>query len=336
MQDERTGHFTVPPGTTTVKGIVTKIQRKWNGESKSPIEVTKTEETITGIIEREEEQETIWNFQLGYQLDWAFAGPYQGNIHTSQYEIIPNEAKPMTPPDLVGGKFETVPVLDKAKKGTDYYREQLNAWEKNAGGMLCFYAPAKYAPAKFHMANQADYKIKLYTVLSAHRPNEEPLKLKPNAVPNWEALEELVSARFPDKDKAWAMRGVQQYKYFLELKKESNDYDSMLFSPSALLDEIWHAHLSFTERYQHDVRAFCGQASKIIEHTPVLGQEALKRYERAYRTHKARMQKKNESVDSEFWPDPTSNNELKEDMSGGSDDQLTYEEQKSYMMCNCG
>ena len=47
---------------------------------------------------------------------------------------------------------------------------------------------------------EADYKIKLYTVLSAHRPNEVQLTEDPDAVPNWETLEQLMMARFPDKD----------------------------------------------------------------------------------------------------------------------------------------
>eukprot|EP00978_Attheya_sp_CCMP212_P011230 scaffold27594_cov48-Attheya_sp.AAC.3 len=156
------------------------------------------------------------------------------------------------------------------------------------------------------------------------------MKQDPDAVPGWGALEQVVSARFPNKGEDWAKRAVRQYKYFLELKKVHNDCaEPVLFSPSGPIDEIWHAHLSFTERYQHDVIAFCG-GTEIIEHTPVIGEEALRRYVTAYQVHKARMEKKNEDVDTEFWPAPkemqkqfNDDDDDDKDIEGDSDDQLS-------------
>ena len=69
-----------------------------------------------------------------------------------------------------------------------------------------------------------------------------------------------------------------------------------LFSPSTTIDQVWHAHLSFVDRYQYDVRALCD--GQLIEHSPVLGEEAFKRYETAYRMHVSRMKKAGVKVDA--------------------------------------
>ena len=64
--------------------------------------------------------------------------------------------------------------------------------------------------------------------------------------------------RFPEHLVSWCKRAVKDYVYFLDIKKEHNDWNSEMFSPSRWIDEVWHAHLSFTDRYQHDMMAFCG------------------------------------------------------------------------------
>jgi hypothetical protein len=102
-------------------------------------------------------------------------------------------------------------------------------------------------------------------------------------------LVKVMQARFPDKPSAWSVRAVTEYAQFLELKRDHNDWDVGLFSPSTTIDQVWHAHLSFVDRYQYDVRALCG--GQLIEHSPVLGEEAFKRYETAYRMHVCRMTK---------------------------------------------
>ena len=85
---------------------------------------------------------------------------------------------------------------------------------------------------------EANYKIKLYTTLSAHSANETNLKIEDDAVPQWDRLEHLMNARFPDKGASWAKRAVKNYIYFLDMKKEHNDWNSELFSPSKWIDEV--------------------------------------------------------------------------------------------------
>ena len=97
-----------------------------------------------------------------------------------------------------------------------------------------------------------------------------------------------------------------QYRHFLDLKMEHGDWSSTAFSPSAALDEVWHAHLSFVDRYQRDIFALTKGAHRVIEHSPVPGPEAFDRYGAAYKAHGVRMQQRGETVDREFWPSPAS------------------------------
>jgi hypothetical protein len=64
---------------------------------------------------------------------------------------------------------------------------------------------------------------------------------------------------------------------------------------------VWHAHLSFVDRYQHDVMTYCGN---IVEHSPVLGPRALRQYHNAYDKQAAQMKHLEKFVDHEFWPIP--------------------------------
>jgi hypothetical protein len=75
------------------------------------------------------------------------------------------------------------------------------------------------------------------------------------------------------------------------------------FSPSGLVDLIWHAHLSFLDHYYHDVQALTG-STEIIKHSPAFGKEALGQYPAAHKVHVTRMNPLNKSVYAEFWPSP--------------------------------
>lgn len=169
----------------------------------------------------------------------------------------------------------------------------------------------------------ADYKIKLYTVLSCHQPNAGPAKREAGASADWDALEKLLAARFPKKPQAWAARAVGQYQLFLELKVQHGDWDSTIFSPSAALDEVWHAHLAFVERYQRDVYALTGGA-RLIEHSPVLGDDARERYAACHKAHVARMGSVKQAVDKEFWPAPNASGLRADEHDGDSDDHMMY------------
>jgi hypothetical protein len=190
-------------------------------------------------------------------------------------------------------------------------RQRLNDWENNAGGMLQVYSNVVFGEnfvemcedADIELNEEADFKIKLYTALSAHKPNEggqliygqdaARLKKDPDNEPNWGLLVKIMHAKFPDKHSAWSVRAVTESVKFLELKRDHNDWDSDLFYPSMEIDQVCHEHLSFIDRYHYDVRAFCG--GNLIEHSPVLGEEEFKRYETAYRMHVSRMKRLTQS-----------------------------------------
>jgi hypothetical protein len=213
----------------------------------------------------------------------------------------------------------------------------LNHWEENAGGILSVYAEAffPFDPEEYEeqtgddpdeVVDEANYKIKLYTVLSAHKPNQVSIPPVPNGTrPDWDALERLVKARHPEREYKWVKRAVEQYVLFLELKKEHNDFRSELFSPSNPIDMIWHAHLSFLDRYHRDVQALTGCSADVIvlEHSPIIGEEARERYAAARQAHVARMLGLDKTVDEEFWPHPKrANAHFEEENDGDSDDHL--------------
>ncbi len=198
---------------------------------------------------------------------------------------------------------------------------ELAAWETHQGGALSTYQHVDMSDCRNASKASDDdsddekvwdtkYKLKLYTVLSAYKPGQtttsdmssvgKPLGVV--GVPNWSALEAVVHARFPFKGTAWARLAVNEYLHFLELKKAMHDWASKVYAPSGAIDEVWHAHLSFVDRYQRDICAFTG--GNLILHSPVLGEEPKRLYAAAYKAHKRRMTQLNLVVEKEFWPNP--------------------------------
>eukprot|EP00978_Attheya_sp_CCMP212_P036142 scaffold161938_cov44-Attheya_sp.AAC.2 len=147
--------------------------------------------------------------------------------------------------------FKTLPGINKANKDRACFRQTLATLSFEYDDV--FNIPSEeecdWNDAEKRATTEADYKLKLYRVLSAHRPNEIQMNQDPDAVPGWGA--------------------------------------------------------------------------------PVIGEEALRRYATAYRVHKARMEKKNEDVDTEFWPavpkemQKQFNEDDDKDIEGDSDDQLS-------------
>lgn len=200
----------------------------------------------------------------------------------------------------------------KQDGSTNFIGRNIDTWETQQGGFLEFIASVAttwtnavrwgYYGGTFDELREAEgrYKIKLYTVLSAHRPNQLSLpEFIIGQSPDWDALVQVVHARFPDHSKSWAVRAVRQYRYFVELKINGTKN----ISPSYAIDEVWHAHLSFPEQYQRDMIALT-KGNGILEHKPVHLKQSAKYYEKAHKLHSKRMAKLNASVDKEFWPDP--------------------------------
>jgi hypothetical protein len=100
----------------------------------------------------------------------------------------------------------------------------LDNWEKHAGGILlvCAKASFEFEPDYYEeqtgkdpneVVPEANYKIKLYTVLSAHRLNQTSIPpVLENAEPNWwDALEHLIKKILPEEECKWVKRAVKEY-----------------------------------------------------------------------------------------------------------------------------
>ena len=355
MQDPLTGRCKVPRGTTVCKGTVHREDRYhpehgYSGQPFSESFEAKFTRRYTADLASDLES-SLQKFELGYDLSYVneefcidvdimradephrcenerARTPFMTVPHNAELSFggkfkvkvpkeIPEDASDDEPDYL---EYNFVPG-DKSK-----YLRHLDQWEQHAGGILQVYARASLdmdlETYKGYVLD-ADYKIKLYTVLSCHAPNEDAMAHEPGTSPNWAALEKLLTRRFPKKPSAWAARAVGQYQLFLELKIAHNDWDSEKFSPSAALDEVWHAHLSFVDRYQRDVLALTGGA-RLIEHSPVLGDDARGRYKACHKAHVARMRAAKQAVDNEFWPAPSASGLRADEHDDDSDDHMAY------------
>ncbi|KAJ3175972.1 hypothetical protein HDU87_005637 [Geranomyces variabilis] len=58
---------------------------------------------------------------------------------------------------------------------------------------------------------------------------------------------------------------ITEYLKFLYIKYHCNDWNSNIFSPSQIIDEVWHLHILDTRNYHKDIVALCGHA---VEHNP--------------------------------------------------------------------
>jgi hypothetical protein len=319
IQHPLTGVYNIPNGLTRARG--TLQSEAWIGSKKNPFVAT---------FERGKGQ-PIKTFNLGYSLQYSVGD--RVNTQLTPSELTCTQLTPGFWGDL--RKDSLYPYAPK--KVAEFKTEDsamLDHWEKNAGGILSVYAKGsfKFDPEYYEeqtgddpndVVHQAKYKIKLYTVLSAHKPNQiSPIPPVPEGTtPDWDALERLVKSRHPQKEYKWVKRAVEQYVHFLQLKNEHNDFRSETFSPSIPIDMIWHAHLSFLDRYHRDVQALAG-STDVLEHSPVLGEDAKARYAAAHQAHVARMHRLDKPVYQEFWPYPERAGLKKEENDGDSDDHL--------------
>lgn len=304
-QDPVTGLHSIPGGTTRFQAKLDADSVNWSEYEDS--------RNFSGYFTRGQNGGRI-GMEPGLTLDYhAFE---DREVHASArpsdgYTDFPDEAKWALSSDFGS-------------------RGDLDKWEKEQGGILEFEADAaiswieedgsaseledEYYGYGYGSDNpnyrraEATYKIKLYTVLSAHKPNEAENalpKYKPGDLPDWAALVCIVAARHPEKGseaEPWAKRAVEQYKHWLDLKLDK-DLAKSKFSPSKAVDEIWHAHLSFVDRYQKDLICLT-KGESIVEHMPVYIKESYRCYTEAHKEHSKRMAKSGTAVDEEFWPTP--------------------------------
>jgi len=101
---------------------------------------------------------------------------------------------------------------------------------------------------------------------------------------------------------------VYQYRAFLALKVEREDWMSIELSPpmiahngKRLIDEVWHLHIAMSS-YEEDCALLSG--GHIITHQPVLMEQALDRYRHTYALHCACCATLGQELDHRCWPDP--------------------------------
>ena len=314
MQDQKTGRYQLPEGQNPVQWKMNRVVFYVFGDDKE------IEQSFQGNLTKES---SSISFSFGMDL-----------IVESEVDI--NEFIEPSGHDKTLGESGEKGYVQKIVPFTNKRDGQLKNWALHQGGMLVFQARAdirkdfqEFYEDEDDVRLDAIYKLKLYTVLSVHIPNAEPLKVEKGHEVDWAFLENVVAARFPKKDPAWSKQGVAQYRLFLELKIANEDWKSTKFSPSGPIDEIWHAHISFPERYQRDVFSLTGN-EHLVEHTPVLKGDSMKRYKTAYAEHVKRMAEKKETVDKNFWPDPnvvvvgdsSDESEVEDDSSVDSDAHL--------------
>lgn len=329
IQHPVSGVYTVPSGTTKVQGQY-KFQKWGKDEATGKYAYMYVDKPKSFVAELEREPGNPVNkFRLGINLEYLIEDEVVVDLEPciksckkesdSVYFSNPNKHSE--------NPYATTNIQEFVSEDQDMMKD----WEENAGGLLSFYAPASFEfdPEFFEeqtggnadaVVNEAKYKLKLYTVLSAYKPHQTTIPpVEEEAKPDWESLYVVMKTRYPNREYGDIVRAVKQYILFLELKQEHNDYKSEKFSPSAAIDEIWHAHLSFLDRYQKDIQAMT-KTSMIFEHNPVLGNEATARYKAALEAHTARMTALGKSVDRKFWPAASSHFEEAHD--GDSSEEL--------------
>ena len=293
VQDLKTGRFELPEGRHLVQGKMSRDNLYDNtrciyGSKRGNSE--QIEQSFQGEIVRDSSK-VLFSFGMDLVV---------GLDEEDVYEYI--EPTGTTESEKNNEIIKVVPFVNERNR-------QLKNWIRHQGGMLAFQAHVnideicQFCDDEIERTVDATYKLKLYTVLSVHIPNADPVKADKGHEVDWAFLEKAVAARFPKKGLAWAKRGVSQYMLFLDLKIAKKDWKSTKFSPSGPIDEIWHTHISFTERYQQDVHSLTGN-KHLIEHTPVLKEDSMKRYVAARNEHVEQMKKIGQAVDPEFWPAP--------------------------------
>merc|ERR1712039_393384 len=101
---------------------------------------------------------------------------------------------------------------------------------------------------------------------------------------------------------------VEQYRAFLDLKVEHEDWASVLLSPPMIefkgrriLDEVWHLHIAMS-CYEEDCMLLSN--GHVITHQPILGDAAKARYRFTYDLHIEWCDQRGLKVDERCWPDP--------------------------------
>ena len=252
-QDAITGMYTLPVGKTLFRGkLDTKYHKKLDSDDYMEFEGS--------FVKTEVEPETLrsdYNQRLSREgSDKYYSIEFDLGMNSVEDD---NGRKMVYPRENIPGKYtKSTPLNCRGLV--------LNEWEKNQGGELAAYENGLESYDEDFLKG-----VGLYTVLSAHKPNEEsplPLRVGPEGYkPDWNFLVNAHHARMqvfnwkvdwihPQKqDLLYAQTAVKEYRHFLALKaelQEEEDKMDKVYSPSEEIDLVWHTHISFLRRYQCD------------------------------------------------------------------------------------
>ena len=107
------------------------------------------------------------------------------------------------------------------------------------------------------------------------------------------------------------------YKQFLELKKEFQDWDATILSPSGFVDKMWHQHILDVNNYSHDMMLLCGH---VVGHNPDGALDTAAKTARTKTTRKA-LRQRFASYDVEMWLDPSEVRDREEEETIGQSEQ---------------
>ena len=77
---------------------------------------------------------------------------------------------------------------------------------------------------------------------------------------------------------------VTEYMRFLQIKADGKDYDARLYSPSPVIDAVWHTHLLDTKDYDALCTDLLGEP-RLLHHNPAFAEEGAEQEARYAATY---------------------------------------------------
>ena len=102
-------------------------------------------------------------------------------------------------------------------------------------------------------------------------------------------------------DESKCRRVLNAYHQFLELKKQFQDWDATILSPSRVVDLMWRQHLLDFTNYYHDTILLCGH---VVGHNPDEALDGPAKAARIKSTRIALFEHFGSDYDKEMWFTP--------------------------------
>jgi len=252
LVDSELGRLSIPPGSSNVNGWI-----EWKLGSSTVVE----DLFHAQVVPKENKYHKYQEFRLGFTCQKL----------GDQRKIKKIDRDCVTPADI---EFEFV-------------CSDIDDIAQEAGGMLELTSQREPYAQGWNYDDDYLGEMKLYTVISELRPGQPPLVAAPvHSKPDWDRLEAIISRHPSTYHQRDSKKLLIEYKRFLAVKLYFEDKTSS-FSPSRIVDAVWHIHLTSPEQYQLDVLAYGKQLQEkdpridpfIVPHCPLLGEETKERYE---------------------------------------------------------